>query len=70
MSGAPHIELNKPDLPDLDPSAPSNAADVYPNGHTAAAREDPKASLLSCRVRPSGHGPPWLPSLAHAPAHS
>lgn len=32
MSGAPHLELSNPDLPDLDPSAPANSGS-YTNGH-------------------------------------
>ncbi|KAF1997361.1 hypothetical protein P154DRAFT_282581 [Amniculicola lignicola CBS 123094] len=35
MSGAPHLELNNTDLPDLDPSAPSNR-DTYTNGSSPA----------------------------------
>jgi hypothetical protein len=50
MSEAPHLELNNSDLPDLDPSAPSNM-DSYTNGNGSSNKPQlTKEHIMNCKV--------------------
>ncbi|KAF2800691.1 cell lysis protein-like protein [Melanomma pulvis-pyrius CBS 109.77] len=66
MSEAPHLELNNSNLPDLDPSAPSNAGS-YSNGSTKPqGTQNGILNFLSAARTPSSSLPNHLTAAAQS----